>query len=260
MKWLIPIVFIGLTGLFLFTSDLKFFSTHQTSEETGRILSVEGTVMGRASSDPFFQDLEINSPLMSGQKVLTGFNSQSLIEFGETFLLMANSSIRLLKTGSKYQVHLLAGEIKRDEPGHSTEFLIDNQATQDKVIRTGQLAAIADFPTLTDMPNGAVPGHKPNTKVQALLQDTFRLHQRYMEKCFIKHYERKQGQTQSGVVWLEFNIEKTGNFSQIQIKKSDFVDPQFHQCITEVVSRVQLKFYDGDFEKIDFPVQINLPN
>lgn len=259
-KWLIYLVGIGTVGLFIFTSDLQLFSSSKKSKESGKIVSVEGTVMGRSPQDPFFLDLKTQSPIFSGQKILTGFNSQTLIDFGEEFLLMANTSVRLVKEGDLYHVYLLAGEIRRQNPGTSAEFWVDSNVVKGSVIRTGQKAAIADFPNLGDLPADKVAGEQPNTKIQALLQDNFRLHQRFMEKCFIKHYERKEGQTQSGVVWMEFNLEKNGNFSSIHVKKSDFQDPQFHQCIAEVVSRVQLKYYEGEFMKIDFPIQVTLPH
>ena len=97
-------------------------------------------------------------------------------------------------------------------------------------------------------------------KIQKVLQDTFKLHQRFMEKCFIKHYERKLGDTQAGQIILRFKIIKSGKLKNIAIKQSDFKDDKFHDCLTEVISRVRIKLYNGKPQVVDFPILVTLPN
>ncbi len=258
MKWIIIILIILTILLVVFDRNLRSFQKDQP-ESLGRILSLRGQVMGQAGDEESFKNLDLNSPLLQSQKIRTGFDSQVLMEFGDQFLLKEESLIFLLKLGTQYQVQLLSGEIRRYSKDKSTRFLVDNRMIHENLI---QVPVKKEFSPKKDKVFKQQTSVKttPEPKIQNLLTKTFKLHQPFMEKCFIKHYERKKGQTQSGHVLLSFYIEKTGRLSEVTLKKSDYQDADLHLCLKEVASRVQIKNYRDSRIRVDFPIEIKLPS
>lgn len=255
MKWLISLIFISTLSLFLFT-DL-FNPSTQKKDNYGQVLSLTGILMGKASEEESFQHLQINSPIGSSYKIITPFNSSGRIQYGDKFQILEDSAIELRKFGNKFQVHLIKGELKRQGPSHFTEFLVNNQITEDLHIKTtnSKTTPVAEAHLNTE----SKKENSQKNEIQKQLHKTFKLHKRFIEKCFIKHYERQKGKTQSGTILLTFEINKKGRLQAIAIKKSLYQDQKFHQCIKEVSSRVRLKKKPQDLIKVEFPLQINLP-
>jgi TonB family protein len=101
---------------------------------------------------------------------------------------------------------------------------------------------------------------RPSDEFQSLVENTLKLHQRFLEKCLIKLYEKKQGQLQGGEVQTRFTINKKGRIADVRVVESEFDDRDFHLCVEEVLSRVQFKAYKGPERTVDFPIRIELPH
>ncbi len=171
----------------------------------------------------------------------------------------SNSSIRLEKTASITAVHLLSGSLKRDSLG-STNFYVDGVATNSQSLEKAGVTQLAQIPldeVSVEKEESSTALPEADNKKQ--ICQTFKLHQRFIEKCFIKHYSRLEGQTQSGRVWVVFNVTPQGQLSNPEIDKSDYSDAEFHNCLKEVIKRVQLKGYQGPEMQIKFPINIELP-
>ncbi len=214
--------------------------------------------MGQVEDQESFKNLDLNSPLLQSQKIRTGSDSQVLMEFGDRFLLKGESLAFLIKLGNQYQVQLLSGEIQRHSTDKNTLFLVGQQVIHGKRIRT----PVKKESSLSKrkLSKKIKPETTHESRLQKLLTKIFGFHDRFIKKCFIKHYERKKGQTRSGLVFLSFFIEKTGQLSEVTLKKSDYHDPKFHLCLKEVTSRVQIKNYKGHKIRVDFPLEIKLPS
>ena len=191
-------------------------------------------------------------------KIRTSFDSRALIEFGEKFWIESNSVLRLEKENDNYKVHLLSGNIQRENIG-TTLFYIDGEQVNTKELVKGGITELTDLPIDDVSMEIENPDKAPEALNKRQIYQTFKLHQRFIEKCFIKHYARLEGRTRSGKVWIAFNVSTSGRLESPQIDKSDYSDAQFHNCLKEVVSRVQLKNYSGPSMQIKFPINIELP-
>lgn len=213
--------------------------------------------MGQSNSDPYFKNLGATAPITASHKIITGFDSSAVVEFGETFKVFANSSLRLAKVGQLYKIHLISGQVEREKVTGRTEFLVENVKSDEKTLKVGEGQSLSQL-THLELPETLEKKAQP-TKEQSLLAETFRLHQRFIEKCFIKHYERKKGQTQSGVLMVHFDVSKKGKLSNVEIKNSQFKDPDFDSCVADVVERVKIRYYAGESKRVQFPIQVTLP-
>lgn len=256
-KWVGLGLFCFVLGLFLFTDKIHLPTS--TAPAFGKVLKVEGEVLGKSEVEPFFQSLTNDSNISENYKILTGFDSKAHIEFGETFTLDSNSSVRLEKTSTGLSVHLLSGNLSREKLG-DTNFYVDGKAVDSQSLEKAGVTQLTQIPldevSITkEETSTAIP--EADNKKQ--IYQTFKLHQRFIEKCFIKHYARLEGQTQSGKVWVAFNVNPQGNLTNPEIDKSDYSDSEFHDCLKEVIKRVQLKGYQGPEMQIKFPINIELP-
>ena len=245
---------LGFLVFFLSSNNLNLLPKNQT-KSYGHIISSKGTVMGRPIDGKYFTNLKDNSPLSKSHRVLTGSNSTTTILFGEQFTLSQNGSIDLLKVANKFQIHLLSGEILRTKPQINVSFYINQKPIKDLTItvqKNNSLVQMGDH-------SKNKPSHTEDARTQKLLRETFKLHQRFIEKCFIKHYERSLGKTHSGRIMMSFKVNSKERLEEISIKESQFKDPIFHDCLKEVVSRVRLKKYSSHSKIIDFPIQVSLP-
>ena len=256
MKWLGVLALI--VGLFLFfaTDNLKFSQSPSTT--LGKLESVEGEVLVKGSKDSFFSPVKSGQALSDNMKIMTSFDSRTMISFGENFLLKASSMVRLEKVDKQYQVHILSGGVNRKAIG-KTLFFANGEQQNQKEINIGGVVELTQIPIQEVSLNVESSEKSPQAFNKRQIYQTFKLHQRFIEKCFIKHYSRQNGQTQSGKVWVVFNVFKKGKLESPQIDKSDFSDKLFHDCLKEVVSRVQMKNYKGPTMQIKFPINIELP-
>ena len=245
MKWLTIFFAILLTAFLVFHFHNKQKHQQTSIRTLGQVLSLKGQVMVKNTDQEVFEDLKLNSPLTHSQKIITGLKSQVLIEFGDRFLLKPESSILLLKLGSQYQVHLLSGQIQKRSKDKNTQFLVNNRVVKEDQIqapKTKLQNLQQEQQSQTSFPVPEKTQSPQNSKLQTLLTKTFLLHYRFMQKCFIKHYERKKGNTQSGQVLLSFYLQENGSLSEITIKKSHYKDHKLHLCLQEVASRLRFSY------------------
>jgi hypothetical protein len=258
MKWLIILILMGFLSYLFFSSPISFLQFND-KKFSGKVISVQGTVLGRSAEDRTFKNLTINSPITQSFKIKTGFKSSTLVEFGETFKILAETSVELLNIGKRFEVHLISGEIERSKVTQKTDFLINNKKINIKKI-SYQLDTNKNNKLLNTNDESKYNKGTLNTKLQHSLKKTFKLHQRFLEKCFIKHYERSSGKTQSGTILLDFNIDKKGHLNSLKIKQSDYKDDSFHQCILDVISRIQMNRQSSEVFNVEFPIEVSLPN
>lgn len=258
MKGLLAVFTIGLLVFFLISTDLNLFKSKKI-HKVGHVVSIDGTVMGKAGTDGYFKNLEAGSSIPSSFQLVTGLNSQATLFFGEEFQVSANSSLELFKKAGRFEIRVLSGKAVRKGLNPVVDFIVDNKKVDSLEISPPTSASLPqiDGVKMQTSPKSSLSQFDP--ELQKRLQETFKLHQRFVEKCFIKHYERVKGQTQSGQVVMQFKIVQKGQINDISVQRSDYKDEDFHSCLVEVVSRVQLKYFDSQPVTVNFPIELKLP-
>ncbi len=84
------------------------------------------------------------------------------------------------------------------------------------------------------------------------------LYRKFMEKCFLKYYERQNGQVQSADFLVHFFTTKSGQLSEIEFIDDPYNDQSLTQCLREVLQRVKLKQKDQVL-KVIFPIEVTWP-
>lgn len=258
MKIIASLILLVLLGLFLFTNDLNVFHKVKTFS-VGKVLTTQGIVMAKLPNNPYFENLKPQEPISLPIKILTGFDSHLKFEIGSEIQLLEETQIEMNQLGNKIQINLLSGTLKRGEPlSENIEVYID------KVQQNQAIVVIPKNKTLkSSLPVLSTPSSQENERelsdFQTQLKNTFRLHQRFLERCFIKYYERKKGVTKNGKVLIRFSINPQGSIENVKIVESEMNDKKYHSCIKDVVSRVRIKYYDKKARIVDFPIQMTLP-
>jgi|GEM_PF-2972529 len=279
--------FLGATialGLFLGVRPSKYveldplFKAEPTQKPLGKILETKGSSLAKSKAQRFFHPASAGQKLFSLHRILTGFDSEVLVDLGEAFWLLPNSQVKLNHTGKDLEVHLLAGSLKRvpkastknmnknikksSKKESRTKFFVAGVPTSDKEIRRGHLASLTKLP-FDELKMETVAEPKKAEKIAGInelqIHKNFRLHQKFIEKCFIAYYSSVSGKTKSGKVWLRFKIKKAGKVDSPAVSRSDYKDEKFHNCLENVVSRVKIKGYKGPVAQVEFPIDIQLP-
>ncbi len=253
------LLLIILLAVLIFTQDLNFFGV-PPQKVVGKVIETKGLVLGKSSEHESFVSLSTQTPLLETFEIVTGFESLTSLQFGETFKILANSKVKLLKKANNYQVHLDRGSIERLGQKDNVHFFVENKRQNSMQIAAPSGSTITEIETglIVDEP-GEMVQPEANEKFQTTLHETMRLHQRFLEKCFIKLYERQEGGVTPGRILVRFTLGAKGRLTNVNIRESDFTDQDFHLCVTEVISRVHFKRYKGQQRTIDLPLQIRLP-
>ncbi|MCB0378175.1 MAG: hypothetical protein KDD33_06760 [Bdellovibrionales bacterium] len=260
-KWAAP--FALLVGLLLFyladsQTLMGWLPSHTKPESVGEVLEVQGEALAKSVDQDVYQSLKAGTEIGPAFQIITSFDSQALLKFGETFRLFANSAVRLEKAKDAFKVYLLSGRLER-EGDVAAEFYINGKLQSSKSLKKAGITQLTQIPLDEVSTLQATGGQTTAADQQKQIHQTFGLHQRFIEKCFIKHYSRTLGKTKSGQVWLRFQVTSKGDLLGPTIKKSDYKDEEFHNCLKEVVSRIQLKNYQGPEMMVEFPLNIELP-
>ncbi|PIP79914.1 MAG: hypothetical protein COW84_08065 [Gammaproteobacteria bacterium CG22_combo_CG10-13_8_21_14_all_40_8] len=288
MRWFLSLIAILLLGFAIYFAAQNDSDRFVESPPLGQVVSVQGQVMGQVlESGQKVQKLQAHSPLYPPMRLITGLESEVTLIFGERFRVFSQSTLLLEKVGPKFRVHLLKGRLLRNEVNTNTEFianglpadpqtielkvtkyLSDDQATEN-VVATSHPKKIPQLSgneaNSESVPISSSPSHfNSETRLQKsqeqnLLRETISLHQRFLEKCFIQHFERLKGQTQQGQVLMKFVIQKDGRLRDVSIKKSPYADKDFHKCLMAVMKRVRIKKVFERDTPVEFPIQISLP-
>lgn len=288
MRWFLSLIAVLLLSLSIYFATQSNSDHLSQSPAQGQVTSVQGQVMGQSMmrQQPV-QKLQANSVLSAPMRIITGLDSEVSLVFGENFRAFSQSSLLLEKVGPKFRVHLLKGRLLRKKIGSNVEFIVNSlpadpeklelKATgsnsEDETIESTVTSAtekntsqISDDNSIS---NTSLNPHNPSHTIAEsnlqkshehnLLKETLSLHQRFLEKCFIQHFERLKGQTQAGQVLMKFVIQKDGSLRNVSIKKSPYRDNSLHQCLIAVMKRVRIKkVFDRD-TPVEFPLQISLP-
>lgn len=215
--------------------------------------------MGKATADSSFKNLVAGQNLPASIQVITGFDSQADLLYGSKVKIFSNSSIRLEKLANQFRLHLLSGEVERLEDSQTLQFFIDNKKRSEKNLKKDRGAVVA-INEINNLEASSIESQSTEDKeLNQILARTFKGHQRFIEKCFIKYYEKNQGQAISGKVLLSFYINKRGILEKIKVVDSPYSDKSFQDCLIEVASRVQVKSAIARGLEVRFPVEIRLP-
>lgn len=257
MKLLASLILLVLLGLFLFTDDLKLFE-QKNPQIVGKTLSTQGVVMHKTLEDDYFKNVKSPSPITTPSKIMTGFDSSLRFELGEPFELLEESEIKIQTKGRKTLIHLLSGSLKKLSPeAKRVEVYVDDILQKQALVEIPrpERSSKPTSQVLTDTSEEA----KEQSEFQTQLKNTFRLHQRFLERCFIKYYERKKGKIQKGQVVLKFFVNPQGFVKNVEVLKSKIDDNKYQDCIKEVASRVRLKYFDKKPRFVEFPIETSLP-
>ncbi len=215
--------------------------------------------MGKTTNAESFSSLASQSPLQGPLRIVTGFDSEADLLFGEPFRILENSSVHLYKRANKYFVEIIRGGIQRQAPSPQVEFQVDGQSkTGLEIFASTDQKLLALKPVENHAAKGGVTA-QPSADFQDLIGNTLKLHQRFLEKCFIKLYEKRNGKIQAGDVRTRFKINGKGHIDQVEILNTAFDDESFNSCVREVISRVQFKNYQEGVRTVEFPIEIQLP-
>lgn len=214
--------------------------------------------MGKTPEAESFINLSSQSPFHSPLQIVTGFESEVQLSFGESFKVLENSSVRLRKQANVFFVDVIRGSVERENPESNVEFQVDGKTKTGLAISAPTNQELVSVESNKPKNGSLTPN--PDDEFQTLLAETLKLHQRFLEKCFIKLYEKKNGTLLGGQVNTRFQISTKGQVQNVNIVQSDFNDNAFNTCVKEVISRVQFKGYKEGARTVDFPIQINIPN
>lgn len=99
-------------------------------------------------------------------------------------------------------------------------------------------------------------GHE---ELQKQLEKTLSLHTRFLEKCYIRLLDQASGQVDPGTVLVQVQITAKGQMKDPVILDSPYQSSPFHECVSEVLSRVKIKFYQGGPRKTQIPLDFKTP-
>jgi len=234
-----------------------------SGDSIGSVLEVSGNVLTKTSTQAYFHPASKGSPLHSIQHFITGVEGKTLLEIdGGQFTLGPNSRIKIEDAEKSVRVRLLDGELRRLNKKGRAEFFIDNQLETDLTLNRKPTAPLASVPTLAEIHEVS---KKPKTQVNSQINEeqilkNVRFSQKFFEKCFIAHYQRASGKTQGGRILVQYRVVKSGKIKEPSVKKSDYSDDNFHNCLEEVFRRIRIKNYSGPEATLEFPIDINLPD
>lgn len=254
-------LFMGLSPSLLTRLDANN-SSHSEDQALGEIVEIRGSTLKKKHAQEFFHGANAGQKIFPLDRILTGFDSEVLVSIGESFWLLPNSQVKIVRPQKQTEVHLISGSLKRIKKNSRTKFFVSGVPSSDLLIKRGSLSPLTSLP-LADVTLEAVAvGPKPE-KVAGInekqIHQNFKLHQKFIEKCFIAHYSSAAGKTKSGKVWLKFKIGKKGKILEPNVSRSDYVDEKFHNCLENVVSRVQINGYNGPLAQVEFPINIKIP-
>ncbi len=288
MRWFSTLIAVLLLGLAVYFASQSSSDDPTQTPAQGEVLSVQGQVMGRSmTNEKKVEELKAKSLLSPPMMLITGLDSEVSLIFGENFRVFSQSSLLLEKVGPKFRVHLLKGRLQRIKISPNVEFIVNNMAadseklelkalgtnSEDETNESPMTSATEEYtPQLSDEETNSDMIRSPKDpsqtlaetnikkpQEQKLLQETLSLHQRFLEKCFIQHFERLKGQTQAGQILMKFVIQKDGRLRDVNIKKSPYRDKAFHQCLIAVMKRVRIKKVFDQDTPVEFPLQISIP-
>ncbi len=251
-------IIILLGGVLFFTKDLQL-SESRVASAIGRVGETKGLVLGKSQEQESFTNLASKTALQGPLHIVTGIESEVDLQFGEAFKVLEKSSVRLSKQANRFFVEVIRGSVQRTKPEPHVEFQVEGQSKKGLNISAPQNQTMVALQVKENQAIAGAIATPTSPDFQNLITSTMNLHQRFLEKCFIKLYEKQKGSIAAGVVNTRFQINKKGHVASVQIIASDFQDQDFKSCVQEVISRVQFKGYREEPRTVDFPIQIQLP-
>ncbi len=253
-------VLLFLLGLlvYLFFYGDSFLFEPKDRERLGQVVSVDGMVLGKTPWQDSFTNTQLNSSIYDGQKILTGFNSSLKLKLGQEAITIGESSSLLFnKRANKIHVSVEKGKVTRSELSPLILFWVDGKEIKKLIVENRKFAET----TQAIVNDGTVIGKtsKEDSLLQNQMDQTFKLHQRFLEKCYIKYYEKTGGQTQEVTALFRFAITPRGRTDEIQLLQSTASDEAFQNCLSEVISRVRFKNYQGARRVVEFPFKFSPP-
>jgi len=240
------------------TGNLK---TIEPGDQFGQILEISGNVLTKASDQSYFYKAEKGSSLHPVQHLLTGVDGKALLKVdGGQFELAANSRIKINKKQDSIEVHLLDGQLRRLNKNGNVKFFVNSLVETDLVLTQKPRAPLAELPKVSEIQK--VPETTPKTKSivdEEQILENVRFSQSFFEKCFISHYQRVSGDTKGGRIVVEYKVDVSGRVRSPEVKSSHYQDDVFHECLVEVFRRIRIKNYKGPEVRLEFPIDINLP-
>lgn len=82
---------------------------------------------------------------------------------------------------------------------------------------------------------------------------------RFFSSCFLKYFERKQGQVQAGLVVFHVVIENSGRVRTAEVLESDIQDEGFTSCLQSVLERSRLRPFEGPTLHVEYPIELRAP-
>ncbi len=83
---------------------------------------------------------------------------------------------------------------------------------------------------------------------------------RFIQRCYIKYFNRNKGQVKLGQVTLGFIIEPSGRVNAANIVNSEIEDKKYQSCLLRVIERARFKSFEAQPIEVEYPIQMALQN
>ena len=158
--------------------------------------------------------------------------------------------MRGLLQGGLALASLIVGTVLLLKP---PELILDPNPHQAVEIEKGEAPPLADpQEDLAPLPEGAL--------TDDYIQQTLARQSRFLRSCFLKYFDRAQGQIQSGHTLLNIQIESTGRVRAADIVRSDVEDDGYTSCLQSVVLRTRFRPFHGPPLHVEYPIELRAPS
>ncbi len=267
--WIPLLVVTLLLGGLLLTSPETFESWLARKDHSGILVvsDIYGKVEKRFASDPTLSVLTAQTPLKSGDIVITHQDSKVLLQFSTAFWLMPFSKMEFILDGEQWQGHLLYGEVKKIETvinnsrpsillSYQGQTITDTEFSSTREVIEAPLVSTNDekFQELEEKENS------PQTLIEKQIFQTLQLHRKFFQTCFVRLYKTQLGKVNGGETLFDLLIDVNGSIESAKVMRSDIDDKEYHQCLQSVFARMRFKNFSAK-EPLHalFPIFVEMP-
>lgn len=159
--------------------------------------------------------------------------------------------------GSHTLLILKRGQIQIENYGQENDLMIAKNGQHIPAIEYHK-SSLGETPVLNPEPS-RLSSEKPlaNTSTPGLteaeVQNTLSLQRSSFLKCYAKLLQKSP--EAKGDCTLTFNVENSGKLSAIQMTSHKLTDPDFKNCLIEVLSRIEFREFKGPALSTYFPLK-----
>jgi hypothetical protein len=225
------------------------------------VIQGSGAYWLRQNGDLFFREVNgaVTAHELQTLRVPTGTQLQVELLDGGHIQIGENTLAILDRTDSGYEILLFEGSAQVLEQGPSPIAVIHSKLrewSQDEVTQSEQLSQ--PEPEVAESVDRQTPEILGGRLSDTYIQEVLGRQQRFLRSCFIKYFQRKNGQIQSGRVVLSLYIENSGKVQSTNVVSSDIDDEGYLSCLQSVALRTRFRAFEGAPLSIQYPIDLSL--